>query len=65
MLSNQNNQIWIVVNQNNKQALKDQMNQRYGYKLSVGDILRFGKVRFKVKRIGRDLDTESKESNYK
>jgi len=43
--------VWLVLNDVNRNSLKELIHPIYGYKLSEGDIIRFGKIRFRVKRL--------------
>ncbi|CAI2359843.1 unnamed protein product [Moneuplotes crassus] len=56
--------VWLVLNDVNKYSLKDLIDPKYGYRIKQGDILRFGKVRFKVKQISSkdELDHSFKEN---
>lgn len=36
--------------------MKELIHPKYGYRLNEGDILRFGKVRFRVKKISSEKD---------
>lgn len=43
----------------NKNVFKDKLKKKYGYKLTGGDTIKFGRVRFVVKVIS-DSDYEAK-----
>ena len=38
----------------NKNVFKDKLNKKYGYRLTGGDTIKFGRVRFVVKKISSD-----------
>ena len=48
--------VWLVLNDVNKRSLKHKFHPKFGYKLSQGEILRFGKVRFRVKQLNKLSD---------
>lgn len=56
-LVNPSEQAWIVLRQINKNIFKDKYKKRYGYKIKGGDTIKFGRVRFIIKKI-------SSEPNY-
>lgn len=43
--------MWVILNNLNSSVFDDRSNSEYGYKLKAGDIIRFGRVRFIVRRI--------------
>jgi hypothetical protein len=53
--------IWLVLNDINKQSMKEMIHPRYGYKMNHGDTLRFGKIKFRVKKIS---SKEVDKSNF-
>ena len=44
----------IVLNNLNYEVFDDRADYRFGYKLKAGDIVRFGRVRFIVRRVSRE-----------
>jgi hypothetical protein len=55
---NPSEQAWIVLKNMNKSIFKDKLKKKYGYKLSGGDTIKFGRVRFVVKKISSDMTYE-------
>lgn len=53
-LLNPSEQAWIVLKNMNKNIFKEKFKQRHGYKLTGGDTIKFGRVRFVVKKISSD-----------
>ena len=51
---NPSEQAWIVLKNMNKNVFKHKLKKKYGYKLSGGDTIKFGRVRFVVKKISSD-----------
>jgi len=43
-----NNQLWLLLNKENMKNLPE-MFGNYGYKLSEGDLIKFGKAKFIIK----------------
>lgn len=48
-LVNPSEQAWVVLKQMNRNIFKDKIKKKYGYKLTGGDTIKFGRVRFVVK----------------
>lgn len=58
-LANPSEQAWIVLKQMNKNIFKDKYKKKYGYKLSGGDTIKFGRVRFVIKKISSNCSYEA------
>ena len=54
-LQNPAEQAWIVLKEMNPAIFKEKLHKSYGYRLTGGDILKFGRVRFVVKKISSDM----------
>lgn len=57
-LLNPSEQAWIVLKDINKNVFKDKLNKKLGYRLTGGDTIKFGRVRFVVKKISSDAKYE-------
>jgi hypothetical protein len=55
---NPSEQAWVVLKNMNKCVFKDKLKKKFGYKLSGGDTIKFGRVRFVVKKISSDMAYE-------
>ena len=53
-LINPSEQVWIVLKNMNKNIFKEKVKKKYGYRLRGGDTIKFGRVRFIVKKISSD-----------
>lgn len=57
-LVNPAEQVWIVLKNMNKNIFKDKLHKKFGYKLKGGDTIKFGRVRFVIKKISSDSTYE-------
>ncbi|CAI2387497.1 unnamed protein product [Moneuplotes crassus] len=57
MIESPNEQIWLPLKNPNRHVFKDRVTN-YGYQLRAGDIIRFGRVRFYVKKISSHLSND-------
>ena len=53
-LVNPSEQAWIVLKNMNNNVFKDKVRKKQGYKLTGGDTIKFGRVRFVIKKISSD-----------
>lgn len=53
-LVNPAEQAWVVLKHLNKNVFKDKYSKKHGYRLTGGDTIKFGRVRFVVKRISSE-----------
>lgn len=52
-------QLWIIINDLNYEVFENRADSRFGYQLKRGDIIRFGRVRFLVKRISSEPNDQN------
>lgn len=64
MLMNPIDQTWISLREMCPQIFKAKYNRKLGYRLSKGDIIKFGRVRFRIKEVGSYKDKKSRRNKY-
>ena len=63
VLKKPSEQAWVPVNSITKDTFKNQYDQYLGYKIKQGDVIKFGRVRFRIKKISSNKEIKSKIDN--